>query len=176
MSNEAINIIESLHQKITTLDEEYKKRVMAFFKNTKKSNSLALQNELYTLYAKKYSLEIQLLNVEKYLNANKMEQINFINSMVELNTPPFVIDQCYENSECDYFLNKYNYDVFNDSLQQAINNNLKRFKSVLIQFIDKRNSYRKKQKDYVLTELVLLKCTLIKHIYFIEKLVEINKQ
>ncbi|AIU41350.1 pkip [Sucra jujuba nucleopolyhedrovirus] len=162
--------ILSLHQKRDRYQNEYELKQDTFFRlgKMKSVNSLNCVQELYAMSANLFGLDEQLYYLDNI--KSKGDQVEFINNLSELQLSNDLVEDMYKRRDYNTILDHFGSDIKNEMMNRIMSKNAKRFVQVLAQFIDKRNAYRRKQKDNLLVELVSLKTLLIKHYCIMQKI------
>ncbi|ABF47449.1 PKIP [Clanis bilineata nucleopolyhedrovirus] len=178
------NTIIQLRVKENNLRKQYENKVEAklrkIFRNKINSKQAPdtkqlmseeqLQNDLYHLSAQLFGYEEQLFSLQN--NTTHEHQVDFVNNLSEFDFTNAEIEQIVEEKNDKFFMDKFDAARLNHHLQSIFRKNSQSFIKGLVEFVNKRNVYRKKPNDRLLQELVLLKAKIIKHLCVMQKLAE----
>jgi hypothetical protein len=155
--------------KYQNYQDEYQKKVLAFFSSAKKAN---FATELYIMSATIMAIE-QQLNCLTPLH-NQQTQTNFVNNLNEFKLDSESLDILITEKNFKQFVrNQFNVDEsMNEKLLHILECNSNKFVRTLCEFVKKRNAYRKRPKDVLLHEIVLLKSLMIRYMTIMTKIVE----
>ncbi|QYC92740.1 Protein kinase interacting factor [Trabala vishnou gigantina nucleopolyhedrovirus] len=181
--------IMTLRHKRDKYREQYQSKAVMYFKKSGAALDHNYVREMYVMSATLFGLDEQVYSIENDATT-KNDKLNFINNLNELGLDKETIETIYNTIDHVCIMSHYNVNADswvlvnnkmtnNDASDESTKNvytilvrNAKKFTNVLVQFVNKRNAYRKKENDILLDELVLLKSTLIKHLCIIQKLSE----
>ncbi|ABI35787.1 PK interacting protein [Ectropis obliqua nucleopolyhedrovirus] len=168
---ESQTIIDNLHKKRNRYHDEYQQKVMAFLKRNKNEIYNNFVVELYIMSAVLFGMDEQVYSLDN--NLSEANKIDFINNLNELGLQNDMVETMYKTQELDELLKQYSIDaITNEIIVKVLKRNAKNFVGVLLQFLNKRNAYRKNANNSLLDEVVFLKALLIKHLCTMQKLSE----
>ncbi|ADB84447.1 PK interacting protein [Apocheima cinerarium nucleopolyhedrovirus] len=161
--------IINLTMKYQNYQDEYQKKVLAFFSSIKKPN---FATELYIMSATIMAIE-QQLNCLTPLHTEQI-QTDFVNNLNEFKFDSETLDKLIADKNFKQFVrSQFNVDEsFNEKLLHVLECNSNKFVRTLCEFVKKRNAYRKKPKHVLLHEIVLLKSLMIRYMTIMTKIVE----
>ncbi|AJD80827.1 protein kinase interacting protein [Pseudoplusia includens SNPV IE] len=162
--------IKRLFIKETNLKEKHESLDRAYRKRPKEYRNENAVDEMAICAAYLYGVEEQLFSLLS--NMTQERRIDFINDLTELDFSNYEIELLLNSKSDDYLLQKYHIHKKSEHIQKIFKNNSIRFVKVLEQFVIKRQAYKKKPKDNLLEELVVLKSIIIKHLCVMEKLTQ----
>ncbi|ABY65839.1 PK interacting protein [Orgyia leucostigma nucleopolyhedrovirus] len=170
----------ALRAKRDKYNDEYKFKTEIYFKNFKPGGGVGgsfkrMTDELFVMSATLFGLDEQIIAIEN--NVCTQDKINFVNNMDEFQLDNDVVETIFERQDHNLLMAKVGADRLGASTASApieamALRNAKRFTSVLTQFVNKRNVYRKTNNTRLLDELLLLKSIMIKHFCVLEKLTD----
>lgn len=164
--------ILKLRLKEHNLQKQYEDKVKAFFQGKKpKQNRSQLQNEYIQICSNLYGHREQLYSLESSIQNDK-NKINYINSLSELQLKNEDIESLIETQDVNLLVEKFKATELNEFMFNVFQKNGNNLIKVLIQFVNKRNVYRKNNNEHLLNELILLKSLIVKHISIMKKLIE----
>ncbi|AAY84077.1 PKIP [Chrysodeixis chalcites nucleopolyhedrovirus] len=162
--------IKKLFIKETNLKEKHESLDKAYRKKPKEDRNESAIDEMTTCAAYLYGVEEQLFSLLS--NVSQERRMDFINDLTELDFSNYEIELLLNTRSDEYLLKKFHVHKKSENIQKIFKSNSIRFVKVLEQFVVKRRAYKKKPKDTLLEELVILKSIIIKHLCIMEKLTQ----
>lgn len=161
--------IVKLRAKRDSLRDQHKNKMKLFFEGlTKNSRGPKIQMDLYVTAASLFGLEEQLYSLEN--NVLQQDRVKFINNLSELGLDNELLEQLLKQpNDPEPLAATFKIESLSGAALNLFRLHTQKFVNVLVQFVAKRNAYRKKTCDNLLIELTLLKSLLIKHYCIVQK-------